>query len=244
MPPKNDMLADYNWYNANYSHFHDYAESLFWFFWMWHEVGPHKQLTNTLQWSVACTMPTCISNDMKACIPALHYEQGYSVKQICQLLAIRKTLVYDMYTLCLHCLHGTTHNPNVWRHSEPYCLTTTDHSFILALLKQHHTGNSYFCVTTWKSQYQLWHKHYTTFTLLTKMYLERHWNAVTITMWFTWTGLQTLSPIQRCWCLVTKPQRMKGHLTDIGAGHIRECVVSKGSALFVGGDSQSSQSSS
>ena len=107
-------------------------------FWMWREVGPHKQVSSVQHTSrVSCIMPTRISNDMKAHIPALHYEQGYSVKKICQLLAIRKTPVYK--TLCLHHLHGTTHNPNVRRHSGPRRLTTTDHSFILALLNQQHT---------------------------------------------------------------------------------------------------------
>ena len=83
-----------------------------------------------------CTMPTCISNDMKTHIPALPYEQGYSDKKSCQLLAIRKTLVYK--TLCLS-LPGTTHNTNVQRHSRPCHLTITDHTFILALLNQQHT---------------------------------------------------------------------------------------------------------
>lgn len=77
-----------------------------------------------------------ISKDLKALIPSLHHEQGISVKTICNLLKIKKTVVYD--TLQLHRLHGITHKPHPGR-ARSRQLTTTDHNFILALLDQQHT---------------------------------------------------------------------------------------------------------
>jgi transposase-like protein len=55
-------------------------------------------------------MPPYISNDLKGRIPALHHEQGYSVKNICQLLNIKKTLVYE--TLKHHRTFGVPYDPN------------------------------------------------------------------------------------------------------------------------------------
>jgi transposase len=83
-------------------------------------------------------MPPYISNDLKGCIPALHYEQGYSIKRICQLLNIKKTLAYD--TLKLHRKFDVPYNPHARQRGLcPRCLTTTDLAFIRALLDQQHT---------------------------------------------------------------------------------------------------------
>ena len=83
-------------------------------------------------------MPPYISNDLKGRIPALHYEQGYSVKKICQLLNIKKTLAYE--TLKLHRKFGVPYNPHArQRGLRPRCLTSTDISFVRALLNQQHT---------------------------------------------------------------------------------------------------------
>ena len=70
--------------------------------------------------------------------PALHYEQGYSVAKICLLLNIKKTLVYK--TLQHHCAFGIAFDPHSqWWGVCHRHLTTTDHSFIHALLNQNHT---------------------------------------------------------------------------------------------------------
>ena len=41
-------------------------------------------------------MPSFISNDLKARIPALCHEQGFSIKRICSILNVRKTLAYEI----------------------------------------------------------------------------------------------------------------------------------------------------
>jgi len=83
-------------------------------------------------------MPPYISNDLKGRIPTLHYEQGYSIKKICQLLNIKKTLAYEI--LKLHRKFGVPYNPHARQQGlRPRCLTTTDLSFIHALLDQQHT---------------------------------------------------------------------------------------------------------
>ena len=79
-----------------------------------------------------------VLREIKARIPALHYELGFSVKKICTLLDIRKTLAYQ--TLKLHRSYGTTVDPNVQQRGRRRKLTTTDHSFICALLNQQHTA--------------------------------------------------------------------------------------------------------
>ena len=79
-----------------------------------------------------------ISNDLKGRIPALHYEQGYNIKKICQLLGIKKTLTSE--TLKNHWEFGVPYDPHARRRGlRPHCLTTIDLSFIWALLNQQHT---------------------------------------------------------------------------------------------------------
>ena len=76
-----------------------------------------------------------ISRDIRARIPVLHHKYGYSVQKICVLLGIKKTLAYR--TLQLHCSFGVTvESRQIGRRRT---LTTTDISFILALLNHRHT---------------------------------------------------------------------------------------------------------
>jgi transposase len=82
-------------------------------------------------------MPASISNDLKARIPALRYEQGFNVKKICQILNIKKTLVYQ--SLRLHRTLGLAYDPNARRGVRRRVLTNTDLSFIRMLLNQQHT---------------------------------------------------------------------------------------------------------
>src|SRR5882762_2301235 len=89
-------------------------------------------------WQSECAMLPYISNDLKGRIPTLHYEQGYSIKKICQLLNIKKTFAYE--TLKLHGKFDVPYNPHARRQGvRPHRLTTTDLSFIHALLDQQHT---------------------------------------------------------------------------------------------------------
>ena len=58
-------------------------------------------------------MPPLISTDLKACIPALHHEQGLSIKKICHILNIKNPGLPD-----------TLLPSPAWCHSWCECLTT------------------------------------------------------------------------------------------------------------------------
>ena len=88
-------------------------------------------------YTTTTAMPPLISNDLKARIPALRHEQGFSVKKICQLLNIKKTLAYE--TLCNHRRYGVTFDVNARQHGRHRTLTSTDLSFICMLLDNQHT---------------------------------------------------------------------------------------------------------
>lgn len=83
--------------------------------------------------------PRTVSHDLKAHIPVLRYELGYSAKEICSVLSIKKSLVYC--TLQYHQMHGLVYNPDTQAgcRTRRRHLTTVDLSFIRALLTQRHT---------------------------------------------------------------------------------------------------------
>lgn len=81
--------------------------------------------------------PHSVSRDIKARIPVLHYTLGYSAKEICRLLGIKKSLVYK--TLAHWRSEGLTYNLNARKPSRRRNLTATDLSFIRSLLSQRHT---------------------------------------------------------------------------------------------------------
>ncbi|KZP08226.1 hypothetical protein FIBSPDRAFT_761736 [Athelia psychrophila] len=83
--------------------------------------------------------PHSVSNHLKARIPVLHYQQGLSVKEICQLLGIKKTLVYQ--TLQYHHNHGSIRRPLACqgRLGRRHILDAHNISFIHSLLLQKHT---------------------------------------------------------------------------------------------------------
>ena len=89
-------------------------------------------------------MTPFISNNLKACIHLLHHEHGFSVKRICSILNVRKTLAYE--TLHHHHTHGITFDLNtqqwgVWHRA----LTSVDLVFIRMLLNQKHTVDTLEC---------------------------------------------------------------------------------------------------
>jgi transposase len=51
-----------------------------------------------------------VSRDLKVCILILRHEQGLSVKTICQLLGVKKSLVYQ--TLIYSRAYGVLFNPH------------------------------------------------------------------------------------------------------------------------------------
>jgi len=81
--------------------------------------------------------PHSVSYDIKARIPILHDNLGYSVKEIEEALGIKKTLIYK--TLHFHRTHGLTYNPHSAQQSRRRHLTSMDISFVRGLLRQKHT---------------------------------------------------------------------------------------------------------
>ena len=89
--------------------------------------------------STACSFMACchVSHNLKCCIHVLRLELGFSVKEICKILGICKSLVYQ--TLWYHFIYGTTSNPLFWSHCGPWKLTSIDIAFICNILGQQHT---------------------------------------------------------------------------------------------------------
>src|ERR1700691_4900354 len=81
--------------------------------------------------------PHCVSQDLKARSPILPYEQCFSVKDICRVLGIKKSLVYK--TLQFYHAHGTIYNPYAHKQGRKHQLTSIDVSFIQSILSQDHT---------------------------------------------------------------------------------------------------------
>ena len=80
--------------------------------------------------------PHSVSREIKARIPVLHQVHGYKVKEICELLGIRKSLVDK--TMYYYHQHGVTFNPDTRCAGRQRTLSSTDLAFIQALLKQKH----------------------------------------------------------------------------------------------------------
>ena len=82
--------------------------------------------------------PYTVSHDIKARVPILHYNLGYSVKEIVKVLGVKKSLIYK--TLFFHWIYGLTYNPHSTQQSHRRRhLTAIDISFIRGLLHQKHT---------------------------------------------------------------------------------------------------------
>ena len=121
----------------HYSAFHIYAESTRQFSAATSRTPDAWAHQGLLSVQFTTSMPPrTVSLDLKARIPALRH-LGYSVKEICGLLDIKKSLVYQ--TLRYHAIHGVCYNPTSHRRGRPRKLTSTDISFIKALISQHHT---------------------------------------------------------------------------------------------------------
>jgi transposase len=78
-----------------------------------------------------------VSRDIKARTPILHYNMGFSVKNIAKVLGIKKSLIYK--TLFFFRSHGLTHNPSAAQQRRHRLLTSIDILFIRGLLRQRHT---------------------------------------------------------------------------------------------------------
>jgi transposase len=77
-----------------------------------------------------------VSADLKAQIPVL-FHQGVDIKEICNILNIRKSLVYR--TLSYSRAYGVPYNPHSSRSGRKRILSQGDIKFIVALLTRRHT---------------------------------------------------------------------------------------------------------
>ena len=80
--------------------------------------------------------PHTVLHDLKARIPPLFFEQGFSVDQICNILGVKKTLVYK--SLQYFRTYGITHNPHARKIGRNRILSSLDIKFIAALVDQRH----------------------------------------------------------------------------------------------------------
>lgn len=76
-------------------------------------------------------------SDLKARIPVMRYKLAYSVKEICGVLGVRKSLVYQV--LQYHQVHGTVTPPGRWKAGRHRLLTSIDTTFIRPLVSLNHT---------------------------------------------------------------------------------------------------------
>ncbi|KAF8238221.1 hypothetical protein L208DRAFT_1497684 [Tricholoma matsutake] len=74
-----------------------------------------------------------ISKDLNAHIPALFYEQDFTVKEICRILGIKKSIVYS--SLSYFRTYGIAHNPHVHHKTGRHqLLDSTDIKFVSSLI--------------------------------------------------------------------------------------------------------------
>ena len=76
-----------------------------------------------------------VSNDLKARIPILR-QQGYKVKEICGLLGVQKSLVYQ--SLAYHHFYGVPYNPRSRKSGRRRMLSQEDLKLVVALLNCRH----------------------------------------------------------------------------------------------------------
>ncbi|KAH9012221.1 hypothetical protein EDB83DRAFT_2205622, partial [Lactarius deliciosus] len=77
------------------------------------------------------------SDDLKACVPFLYFREGYRVKDICRILGLGKTLVYD----CIrnHAQHHPANRPHSLPQGRRRIVKHAHVNFICQLLSAHHS---------------------------------------------------------------------------------------------------------
>ena len=123
-------------WKSNYSHFQKCTELLERFFGRTLKLSK-PEIVLMPNCNLHLNMAPHVSWDLKACIPALHYEHGFPVIKICAILNIKKSLVYS--TLQLHHSYGVTHNIHAQKQQHRRNLSSIDLLFIRTLLDQQHT---------------------------------------------------------------------------------------------------------
>ena len=95
--------------------------------------------------------PHTVSNDIKARIAVLFYQQDYSVKEICGILGIKKSLAYK--TLAYARTYGVPYNPHSHRTGRWRQLNRDNLNFIQALVDRQH------CIYLDEIQDELYEQH-------------------------------------------------------------------------------------
>jgi transposase len=80
--------------------------------------------------------PHAVSHDLKARIPSLFYERHFTVKKICIVLGVKKSLVYK--TLRHFDAYGVAYNHHAHKSGRPRKLSPLDIKFVGALVEQRH----------------------------------------------------------------------------------------------------------
>jgi transposase len=78
-----------------------------------------------------------VSHKLKARIPVLFYDQKYTIDQICNILRVKKSLVYK--SLHYFHLYRTAHNPHAHKGGRNRTLSLVDIKFLTALVDQPHS---------------------------------------------------------------------------------------------------------
>ena len=100
-----------------------------------------------------------VSKDLKARIPVLFYEQNFKVKEIYDLLGIKKFLVYQSlaYTHC----YGVPYNPHAQKLGRHHTLSQEDIKLVAVLLNHRH------CINLDKIQAELYNHRGTSVSITT-----------------------------------------------------------------------------
>ncbi|SRR6266702_6757550 len=80
--------------------------------------------------------PHTVSHDLKAQIPVLFHEQHFPVDQICNIVGVKKSLVYK--TLQYFQVYGIAYNPHAHKSGCCQILSLLDIKFVAALVEQRH----------------------------------------------------------------------------------------------------------
>ncbi|EDR05955.1 uncharacterized protein LACBIDRAFT_294716 [Laccaria bicolor S238N-H82] len=80
--------------------------------------------------------PRTVSRDLKARIPVLYYEQNFTIKEICGLLGIKKSLAYK--TLSYSSTYGVPYNPHARMGGRRRILNREDVKFVVSLIERRH----------------------------------------------------------------------------------------------------------
>ena len=107
-----------------------------------------------------------VSRDLKDRIPILFHQQGFSIKEICNFLGIRKSLVYK--TLSYARTYGISYNPWPCRQGWKRVLSQGDVKFIIALVNCRH------CIYVDEIQKQLFTERGRSVSITTVLNTLRH----------------------------------------------------------------------